>query len=312
MKAFITGINGFAGSHLALLLADEGWEVAGVSEKPEYRGLLNPEIPVYLADIRDTDSLKHHLSEYAPTHIFHLAGFASPALSKTNPLKCLEINALGTASLLQAASDSSPDARILVATTSHIHNPGKDGKISEDSPYAVDNPYSISKLCASHFCRYYCDRGLRVIEARPANHYGPWQVKGFVVADFAAQVAGIMMEKSKPPVKVGNLDVKRDFLYVEDVARAYAVLALEGKTDEAYCIGSGKPVAVRRIIEILIELSGTNTEVVIEKDRIRDGEIPAISVSCEKINSDTGWEPQIKLGDGLSHTLDYWLDMLKD
>ena len=310
MRAFITGINGFAGSHLALSLAGAGWEIVGVSEKPEYRGLLPQDTPVYLADVCDTAALETNIREFAPTHIFHLAGFASPRLARTSPLKCLRVNAEGTASLLEASYAAAPDAKIVVATTSHLHVPGADGSVDENSPFQADNPYSISKLCASHFCRFYSRKGLHVVEARPANHYGPGQQKGFVVADFASQVAAIMLGQAEPPIRVGNLDVSRDFLYVGDVARAYMSLAEKGKSGEAYSIGSGSPVLIREILDTLVELSGKEMVVESDEGKVRPGEHLSVSVSPGKIMRDTGWRPEISLRDGLSKTLDYWLETI--
>ncbi len=307
MRAFVTGINGFAGAHLASALLDSGHEVLGVSEKPEERSLLPPEVPVYLTDVCDRSSIESHLSEYRPDVIFHLAGFASPSESRFKPERCFSVNVLGTANLLESVAQTVPATRVIVTTTAHFHGVPENGIIDEGSLFEAKEPYSISKICAHYLCGYYhSGRGLNVVEVRPTNHYGPGQNPGFVVTDFARQVARIEAGMQDPAVRVGNLDVARDFLYVADVARAYIALAGEGRAGEAYCVGSGRAVRVGEVLETLIELSGREIEVGIDPGLLRKNEISSISVSSEKIRRDTNWEPATELRAGLELTLDYW------
>lgn len=308
MRAFITGINGFAGSHLASLAIEAGWAVQGVSERPEYRGMLPAEAPVFLADVRDRSSLETYLAEFRPGVVFHLAGFASPGLSRLKPAECLSVNVLGTANILEAVVNAVPEALVIVVTTAHFHVPAADGRVDENSPMEARDPYTASKICAYHLCRYYyAERGLKIIEARPSNHFGPGQQTGYVIADFAGQIAGIAAGLADGPVRVGNLDVARDLLYVEDVARAYIALAEGGVPGEAYCVSSGRPAPIREILDTLIELSGCKIEIEIDPERVREGEQPVVSVSSEKIQHHTGWRPETSLRDGLARTLDYWL-----
>lgn len=312
MRAFITGINGFAGSHLAAALVNAGHEVWGVSERPEYRGMLPESVPVYLADIRSADSLAQYIAEYEPTHIFHLAGFASPRKSRSEVADCLSINVLGCNNLLEAAAEKAPGARIVAVTSAHIHLPDKQGNVTEKSELDTGSPYAISKVCASHLCRYYYQqRGISVMEARPTNHFGPGQGEGFVVADFASQAARIACGIAEPPIRVGNLDVARDFLYVDDVAQAYIKIAETGVAGEAYCIGSGQPVKISEILEMLVDFSGTEARIETSQDLARPGEAPVISISSAKLNKDTGWKPQTTMEEGLSKTFDCWKEFCK-
>jgi GDP-4-dehydro-6-deoxy-D-mannose reductase len=307
----VTGINGFAGAHLASVLLGEGHEVQGVSERPEHRGTLPPAVPLFLADVRDRKSVEPYLCEYKPDVIFHLAGFASPSRSRQKTAECLSVNVLGTAGVLEAVASKTPDATVVVITTAHFHEP-LGGIVDEDSPLDARDPYTISKICAHHLCRLYHDtRDVRIIEGRPANHFGPGQQPGFVVADFAKQVAEISSGRKPPRVRVGNLDVARDFLYVRDVARAYVSLAEKGTPGEAYCIGSGQPVKVRDILSELIGMAGRDIEIETDADKVRPGELSLVAVSSAKLTRDTGWQPATTFREGLALTLDYWRSHLE-
>jgi GDP-4-dehydro-6-deoxy-D-mannose reductase len=311
VRAFVTGINGFAGAHLASVLAAAGHDVRGISNRPEYRGTLPPDVPVYLADICDRASLDPYLTEYQPELVCHLAGFASPGGSRLKVADCLSVNVLGTDNVFEAVASSVPGATVIAVTTAHFHAAAQGGLVTEESPMEARGPYTISKICAHHLCGFYhAQRGLKVIEARPTNHYGPGQQPGFVVADFAKQVAQIQAGLAEPPVRVGNLDVARDFLYVEDVARAYLALAQKGVPGEAYCIGSGQPVRIREILDMLIELSGMDIAVEVDAAKVRPDEVPVVTVSSGKILRDTGWQPTVELREGLALTLDYWRSAL--
>lgn len=308
MRALVTGINGFAGSHLACALAAAGHEVFGLDGTDKFNPILPRDIEIGIADFSAPNApLASYLADFKTDTIFHLAGFSSPSLSRKETLNCLKWNIIGTAAFLEAAAESVPDARIVVVTTSHFHLPGPDGTITEESTMQGSEPYSISKICVSNLCRFYhSQRNLKIIEARPTNHYGPGQQPGFVIPDFAKQVAEITVGKAKSPIRVGNLDAARDFLYVADVADAYMALGEKGRPGEAYCIGSGQPVQISEILDMLIDISGKEMKVEVDTGKLRPNEVPVVKVTSEKLEKDTGWRPKIPLREGLKHTLEYW------
>jgi GDP-4-dehydro-6-deoxy-D-mannose reductase len=307
VRAFITGVNGFAGAHLASALLNAGHDVLGISEKPQERSILPSDVPVLEADVCDQSSVESRLADYEPDIVFHLAGFASPSESRPKSEQCFSVNVLGTANLLEAVARTVPGSRIVVATSAHFHRASDDGRIDEDSLFEAKEPYSTSKICAHYLCAYYhSGRGLDVVEARPTNHYGPGQKQGFVVADFASQVARIEAGARRGSVRVGNLDVFRDFLYAGDVAQAYMALAENGRTGQSYCVGSGRAVRVGDILEALADISGCEVEIEVDPGLVRKSETPRISVNSEKLHRDTGWQPATELNKGLELTLDYW------
>ena len=183
--------------------------------------------------------------------------------------------------------------------------------LTEATPPAPRHPYGISKLAAGELVRVYWQRyGLPAVEARPFNHIGPRQALGFVVPDFASQLAAIRLGRQEPVMSVGNLDAERDFTDVRDVAAAYRALASDGKPGKGYLICSGQPVSIRYLLQTLTDLAGIPVEVTYDPQRLRPSDTPLLFGSYDKIYHDTGWQPQIPLEQSLSDALDDWTERL--
>lgn len=315
MRILVTGGTGFAGSFLVERLLDEGHELFGLLHPSTSHQAL-PDHPRFTAiegDLLQPDSLEQALAAARPQTIYHLAGQASPGLSWEKPALTLAVNAGGTANLLVAAAQLTPVPRILVVTSAEIYGPIQpaDLPLTENTPPDPKHPYGVSKLAASQLVRLYWQRyNLPVIEARPFNHIGPRQMLGFVVPDFASQLAAIKLGQKPPVLAVGNLAAERDFTDVRDVVAAYTALMSQGKPGESYLICSGQAVTIQSIVEMLAELAGV--DVTIERDpaRMRPLDTPCLYGSYEKLHRDTGWSPQISLRQSLSDALDDWLHRL--
>jgi GDP-4-dehydro-6-deoxy-D-mannose reductase len=310
MRVFLTGATGFVGSHLVDLLLDQGHEIhALVHGESSHQPLVNHErlCPV-MGDLLDALKLRNQIVSIEPDLIMHLAGQASPRQSWQKPALTFAINTGGTANVLDAAV-AAGRTRTIVVTSAEIY-----GQINENSlPLTEDtlpdpmHPYGVSKWAAAQLVHlYWMKYGLPVIEARPLNHIGPRQALGFVVPDFASQVAEIMAGEREPLVVVGNLDVARDFTDVRDVVRAYLALAEHGKAGEAYLICSGKAVSIRVILDILLELAGVKVGIKDTVELLRPTDTPQIVGSFAKINADTGWAPIINLRQSLNDSLKEW------
>ena len=167
----------------------------------------------------------------------------------------------------------------------------------------------MSKLAAALLAPIYWQRyGLPVVEARPFNHIGPRQTRGFVVPDFASQVAAVKLKQSEAEIRVGNLDAERDFTDVRDVVRAYHLLANRGQPGESYLVCSGTTVSIRLILDTLLELADCPVKIVPDPERMRPAENPTIVGSYQKLKRETGWEPTITLSQSLKDTLEDWLE----
>lgn len=310
MRIFITGATGFAGSHLVENLVAAGHEVFALvhyetSHQPLVQDARVVQIP---GDLLDQASLATAVAQAEPDVVYHLAGQAYPARSWQQPGLTLAVNSVGTANLLQAVV-AYGRPRVLIVTSAEIYGKIRPGDlpITEQTPPAPNHPYGISKMMAGLLVPLYWERyQLPVVEARPFNHVGPHQALGFVVPDFASQLAAIRAEQRPNRMMVGNLEAMRDFTDVRDVVRAYELLAEKGSPGEAYLICSGRPVKIEAVLQKLIEIAGV--EVVIENDpeRMRPSDTPCLYGSYAKLEARTGWQPGFSLEQSLRDILVDW------
>ncbi|HSM54613.1 MAG TPA: GDP-mannose 4,6-dehydratase, partial [Candidatus Sulfomarinibacteraceae bacterium] len=225
MRIFVTGATGFAGSHLVDDLLAQEHEVFGLSyDKNEpQRHVGHPLYRSITGDLLDLSSLDAALKVAQPDVIYHLAGWALTAQSWEHPARTINVNTAGTANLFQAAV-ARGRPRVVAVTSAEIYGVVKPEQlpITEESVPDPHHPYGVSKWAAGRLVPLYWDRyELPVIEARPFNHIGSRQSLGFVVPDFASQLAGIKLGQKAPTISVGNLSAERDFTDVRDVVRAY-------------------------------------------------------------------------------------------
>ncbi|HZD11049.1 MAG TPA: GDP-mannose 4,6-dehydratase [Candidatus Binatia bacterium] len=316
MRILVTGATGFAGSHLVDELLGAGHEVFGLVYGADDPG----EYPASASfhklegDLLDRASLDHAMQAARPDVIYHLAGWALTALSWEYPAKTISVNTAGTANLLQAAVEFGRP-RVVAVTSAEIYGVVKPEQlpIDEESRPNPHHPYGLSKWAAGRLIPLYWRRyGLPVIEARPFNHIGPGQALGFVVPDFASQLAAIRLGQRLPRIAVGNLSAERDFTDVRDVVRAYQCLAEKGKAGETYIICSGQAVPIHYILNVLVEVAGVGLEIVYDPDRMRPSDTPVLYGSYDHIARDTGWKPQIHIRQSLVDAFEDWLERLKE
>ena len=209
----------------------------------------------------------------------------------------MAVNAGGTANILEAAV-AYGRPRVVVVTSAEIYGLISEEMLplTEESVPQPRHPYGISKQAAGQLAAVYWQRyRLPVIEARPFNHIGPRQTLGFVVPDFASQLAAVKLGQSEAVISVGNLEAQRDFTDVRDVAAAYRLLAASGRPGQTYFICSGRPTSIQSLLDILIEITGIEVQVTIDPARQRPSDTPRFFGSYAKIAEDTGWRPQIPL-----------------
>jgi GDP-4-dehydro-6-deoxy-D-mannose reductase len=314
MRIFVTGGTGFAGSHLIDDLLAAGHDVSALVHPATAHQPLPAFSTPIAGDLLDYDSLCHAIKTTQPEVIYHLAGQANPNMSWQKPAFTFQINTGGTANVLQAALQAGRP-RVVVVTSADIY-----GVISEDQLPVTEqteilprHPYGISKVAAGELVRVYAERyDLPVVEARPFNHIGPRQALGFVVPDFASQIAGIFLKKASPKMWVGNLDANRDFTDVRDVTRAYRLLAEKGEAGEGYLICSGQPVSIRTILTVLMEIAGISVDIEYDPNRMRPSDTPTMYGSYQKLHDHTGWSPKIHLRQSLADTLAEWMERLQE
>ena len=315
MRILITGATGFAGSHLVDRLLAEGHELYALYHRQTTHQALRTDDRLHSVegDLLDEASLQTAVSAARPDIIYHLAGQAYPARSWDTPALTIAVNSGGTANLLQAAVKWGRP-RVVVVTSAEIYGQIDPDKLplTEQTVPQPRHPYGVSKLAAGQLVNLYWERyQLPVVEARPFNHIGPRQALGFVVPDFASQLAAIKLGQQPPTMSVGNLEAQRDFTDVRDVVRAYVLLAERGQPGQAYLICSGQPVSIHYLLTTLAELAGVAIDIAYDPARMRPSDIPCLYGSYARLQRDTGWQPQIHLRQSLADALGDWVVRLE-
>jgi GDP-4-dehydro-6-deoxy-D-mannose reductase len=315
MRVFVTGGTGFAGSFLIEALLADGHDVlalvhaaSSLQELPDH-----PRLTRVPGDLMDLADLKAQVVEAQPELIFHLAGQASPTLSWRDPARTMAINTGGTANLLEAAV-AYGRPRVVVVTSADIYGPirPEDLPLSEATEPLPRHQYGVSKWAAGPLVRLYWERyGLPVVEARPFNHIGPRQAKGFVVPDFASQLAAIKLGRQPPRMQVGNLSAERDFTDVRDVVSGYRALGDSGMPGEAYIICTGTAVSIHWLLMTLLEIAAIDVSIEYDPARMRPSDTPCLYGDYAKLRHDTGWQPRIHLRQSLQDAFDDWLARLE-
>ena len=318
MRFFVTGISGFAGTHLTSALLERGDEVVGMSRErsrplddlhARFAGRF-PSSAVEYFDIRDAERLRAAVREAAPDGVFHLAGLSFVPQSIAEPDATYEVNFFGTVRLLEAVRDHARRARVVCVTTSQVYgalDARADLPITEEQPLRPLTPYGVAKAAADLAAyQFFRAERLDVIRVRPFNYTGPGQSSQFVCSEFARAFAAAERGAAPAKFRVGDLRVERDFSDVRDVVRAYLALFERGVAGEAYNTGSGSATSVAAILDELGSLSRAPLAVEPDPAKIRPNDIPRIVASIAKLGDTTGWRPEIPLRRTLGDLLDFW------
>lgn len=311
-KLFITGICGFAGRYLARELAARGHQLSGLLAPGEqaHPWVIESGAELRKSDLLDLPGLRETVRQLQPDMIIHMAAQSAPGKSFADPMGFFQINVQGTQHVLESAKVARTCGRVVVFSSSDVYGYVDEDELplTEDSPLRPANPYAASKV-ACHLLaqQYQLNFGVETVEVRPFNMLGPEQSRGFVLPDFASQVAAIINGDQEPVISVGRLTDKRDFLDVRDAVKAMADIAELGKPGEAYNICSGTPSQVSMLLESLI--SGAERHIAIREDpdRLRPTRMPIHYGSSKKVRELAGWRPRIELEQTIADTLNYWI-----
>lgn len=310
MRALITGITGFAGSHLAQTLLDQGDEVFGVARDEGYGlGHLSQKITPVITDLRNPNAVSESLEQFQPDAIYHLAGQAFVPTAWANPWSTIENNVQPQLNILQAMIAQKSRARLLIVASNEVYGQAQKEQlpVKEDTPLCPRNPYGVSKVTQDILAlQYHLSHNIDVLRVRAFNHIGPRQSPFFVAASFAKQIAEIEAGLTDPVIWVGNLEAQRDFTDVVDVMRAYALLVEHGQPGEAYNVGTGKAYSIKQLLDSLLNLTTLEIEVKQDPARMRPSDVPIIYADNTKLRLHTGWKPIYNFEDSLCRVLDYW------
>jgi len=306
----ITGITGFAGSHLAERFVTAGKIVHGIAhEDPPFANLaaVADRVRVHRANILDIASVRDAVAAARPATVVHLAAQAVPTLAAQDPVSAVRVNVLGTATLL-AALDAHPEIRLVMASSADVYGAPDSELVDESAPLRPANVYAATKVASEALVTEFGDRRAAATTVlRPANQNGPRQHPGLAASAFAKQIAEAEAGTAEAVVKHGVLDARRDFLDVRDMADAYARAAeLTDPGVAVYNVGTGVAVSVGEILEALIALARVPVRAEIDPERVRSGAPTDFALDARRFRGRTGWAPRMDLRTSLRDTLDYW------
>ena len=311
MKNLITGIHGFAGSHLVDRLLKQNEEVVGIARSVADNGNtkhIQDRIRVLSCDIVNRQELKAVLETVRPQRIYHLAGVSFVPDADKEGAKVFDTHFIGTLNLLQAVKELKMDCRILFAGSSEAYGTvaEEESPVKETQLLQPVSLYGVSKASADLLAHsYFLRDGLNVIRGRSYSHIGPRQSSRFVCSSFARQIAEI--EKgAEPVIRAGNLESYRDFTDVRDTVRAYHAIMKKASAGEVFNICSGNTVSVRSILDILLDISSIAARIKRDPKLFREEKPLRVCGDNSLLALRTGWRPQIPLKQTLGDLLNYW------
>jgi GDP-4-dehydro-6-deoxy-D-mannose reductase len=318
MRILITGISGFAGSHLAEYFLNDGkHEVYGTikwrSDRQNIVGI-QEKLNLLECDIKDAFAVKTVIEQVKPEQIFHLAAQSYVPFSWRAPEVTLTTNIIGELNIFEAVRATRLDSFIHIAGSSEEYGLvyPDEVPIKETNPLRPLSPYGVSKVTQDFLgFQYFKSYGMNIVRTRAFNHTGPRRGAVFATSNFARQIVEIEKGKREPIIKVGNLDAVRDFCDVRDVARAYALSLSKGEPGEVYNISSGVGIKIKNMLDKLITISKIDLKIETDKSRMRPSDVELLVGSAEKFKKATGWKPAIPFEQTLSDLLDYWRDRIK-
>ena len=305
MKILVTGGAGFIGSHIVDQLVAAQHEVAIVdslwSEGGGKRANLNPKAAFYHADITDEAALARVFDEVKPEIVSHQAGQHSVAISTQNPQLDARVNVIGLLNVLTNCTRVGVK-KIIFASSGATYGTPVRLPLDEEVPQRPEAPYGITKMVTEYYLRYWHEsNGLNFTALRYGNVYGPRQDpngEAGVIAIFAKRFL------NRQGVRIDwDGEQRKDYVYVEDVARAN-VLALDHGDNEIFCIGTGNPVSVNEIYELLAKITDYKPE--ITRAAKRPGDIYLSYFTYSKAERILGWKPTMSFEEGVRATVAYF------
>jgi GDP-4-dehydro-6-deoxy-D-mannose reductase len=344
LRVLITGVTGFAGSHLAEYLLERGdVEVYGacrwrsrldnlsdlarqgrlnrrgldalVNDAAQLREMADSNaLNLLQGDMADPYQMKTLLEVVKPERIFHLAAQSFVPTSWSAPAETFYINTVGQIHLFEAVRAAGIDPLIQIAGSSEEYGLVHPDEVpmKESNPLRPLSPYAVSKVAQELLAyQYHQSYGLKTVVTRGFNHTGPRHGPVLSCSSFARQIAEIEADLAPPVLYVGDLTTRRDWVDVRDVARAYWLALERGLPGEVYNVGSGTTRTIQSMLDLLLSLSSVKVEVRQDPARLRPSDVPILWADDSKFRARTGWEPQIPFERTMRDLLDDWRERIK-
>ena len=307
--AFITGAEGFIGSHLMSFLIEQGWNVIGGYYRPPSDDLSDAmRSRMVHCDLTNGQRLAQLLREYRPTHIFHLGAQSLPTLSWEDPIGTFEANIMGSIHLLEAVRHLETPPVVVSACSSAEYGvvPPEAIPVTEEQPLRPLHPYGISKLCLDLLGQqYWADYRIPTVMLRLFNTTGPGKTSD-APSDFVRQIVRIKLGLQSPRIEVGNLETRRAFLDVQDTVRGFFLTAMHGTPGGVYNLCASRLYSMATVLQTAMELAGVEASIQQVDRLMRPSDEQVIFGSSNKLSRDTGWQPQCTLDKTLASMIEHW------
>lgn len=300
----ITGAAGFAGSHLLDSLVGDGQDVVAWHRPGGRVPRTLSAVSWQAIDLLDRAAVQRELGRLRPWLVYHCAGAAHVGHSWEITEPAYAVNVKGTHHVIEGLRDAGVEARVLIPSSAMVYAPS-DRPLRETDPLVPSSPYGLSKLAQELIARD-PERPQQTSIARSFNHFGPRQDHSFSASAFARRIAEIEATRSEGELKVGNLDARRDLTDVRDTVRAYRCILEQGTPGHAYNVCSGRAIAIRAVLDMLLAQSRVPIRVTVDPARYRPNDLPLIVGDPSRIQRELGWKPMIPMEQTIADLLDFW------
>lgn len=316
-RVLITGISGFAGSHLAEQLLDLGCEVHGTIRRhavPMHENIehLRGKIILHEADITSAERILRIFEEIQPNAVFHLAAESFVPTSFREPVRVCQNNIMGTINIFEAARRFDNNLESLqVACSSEQYGlvDPDEVPVTEDlkrNPFRPRSIYGITKCATEQIAwLYHNSYGLPSVITRGFNHEGPRRGIQFVTSVIHRQIVEILNNKRKMII-IGNPNAIRDFTHVKDTVNAYILVSEKKKFGEPYNVCSGKGITIADYVKLATDIFNIDVDIFVDPKRLRPSEVPLLIGRNEKIVKATGWKPRRSILDIIKEGVEYF------
>jgi len=311
--AFVTGAEGFIGSHLAVFLAAKGWNVIGTYLVHQHASLpAAKNLTLVQCDLRNGQRVAQMLETHRPTHVFHLGAQSLPTVSWADAVLTFESNVMGSLHLFEGMRYMKRPPVVVSACSSaeYGHVPPSAIPVKEEQQLRPLHPYGISKVCLDLLAReYFLDYGIPAVNLRLFNTTGPGKTDD-APSDFVRQLVRIRKGLQEPVIEVGNLKPRRAFLDVRDTIRGFYLAALRGERGESYNLCATVTHEIGALLQRAIRLAGVKPEIRQVNRLMRPSDERIIFGNTSKIRKDVGWKPEHSIDETLASMIDYWDERL--
>jgi len=316
-RILITGISGFAGSHLAEQLLDLGCEVHGTIRRhavPMHENIehLRGKIFLHEADITSAERILGVFEEIRPNAVFHLAAESFVPTSFREPVRVSHNNIVGTLKIFEAArrfNDGLESVQVACSSEQYGLVDPNEVPVTEDlklNPFRPRSVYGITKCATEQIAwLYHNSYGVPSVITRGFNHEGPRRGIQFVTSVVHRQIVEIL-NNTRDKLVIGNPNAIRDFTHVKDTVNAYILISEKKKYGEPFNVCSGKGITIGDYVTLAKKIFNLDVEVYVDPKRIRPSEVPLLIGRNDKLVNETGWRPTKSIVDIIKEGVEYF------